>query len=56
MALNIHGHLSYELLRQLLYKNYDVVIIILGGIFYLVKGTEIFTDWVKDKAEKKIAD
>jgi len=56
MALNIHGHLSYELLRQLLYKNYDVVIIILAGVFYLVKATEMFTDWVKHKAERKIAD
>ncbi len=56
MALNIHGHLSYELLRQLLYKNYDAVIIILAGIFYLVKATEIFTDWLQDRAERKIAD
>jgi len=54
MALNIHGHLSYELLRQLLYKNYDIVIVIVLGIFYTVKGTEIFVDWLMNKEEKKI--
>lgn len=45
MALNIHGHLSYEMLRQLLYKNYDIVLVIILGIFYVVKMTEIFTDY-----------
>jgi ABC-type dipeptide/oligopeptide/nickel transport system permease component len=44
MALNIHGHLTYELLRQLLYKNYIFVIIIMLSIFYTVKLTEMFTD------------
>jgi hypothetical protein len=53
MALNIHGHLSYELLRQLLYKNYDIVIVIVLGIFYTVKGTEIFVDWMMYREEKK---
>jgi hypothetical protein len=53
MALNIHGHLSYELLRQLLYKNYDIVIVIVLGIFYTVKGTEIFVDWLMYREEKK---
>jgi hypothetical protein len=53
MALNIHGHLSYELLRQLLYKNYDIVIVIILGIFYTVKGTEVFVDWAMNREEKK---
>lgn len=44
MALNIHGHLSYEMLRQILYKNYDIVIAIILGIFYTVKMTEIGVD------------
>ena len=44
MALNIHGHLTYELLRQLLYKNYTIVIAIMLSIFYTVKLTEIVTD------------
>jgi len=55
MALNIHGHLSYELLRQLLYKNYDLVILMVAGIFYMVKLTELFSDYLSARAEKKIA-
>jgi hypothetical protein len=46
MALNIHGHLTYELLRQLLYKNYPIVIVIMLVIFYTVKMTEIATDYL----------
>jgi len=53
MALNIHGHLGYELLRQLLYKNYDIVIVIVLGIFYCVKGTEIFVDLMMNREDKK---
>jgi hypothetical protein len=53
MALNIQGHFSYELLKQLLYKNYDIVIVIVLGIFYLVKFTEIFTDWITHKESLK---
>ena len=46
MALNIHGNLNYELLRQILYKNYEIVILIVLSIFYTVKCTEIFTDYL----------
>jgi len=53
MALNIHGHLSYEMLRQMLYKNYDIVIIIVLGIFYTVKMTEIFTDLLLYRESRK---
>ncbi|MBN1408599.1 MAG: hypothetical protein JW956_12450 [Calditrichaceae bacterium] len=53
MALNIQGHFSYELLKQLLYKNYDIVIVIILGIFYMVKLTEIFTDWLTHKKSLK---
>ncbi len=49
MALNIHGHLSYEMLRQILYKNFDIVIIIILCIFYTVKLTEIITDFIMHK-------
>ncbi len=45
MALNIHGHLGYELLQQLLYQNYEIVLVIILFIFYLVKLTEMATDW-----------
>jgi hypothetical protein len=44
MALNIHGHLSYEMLRQLLYKNYSIVAAIILLIFYTVKCTEMAAD------------
>jgi hypothetical protein len=50
MALNIHGHLSYEMLRQMLYRNWDIVIVVLLLIFYTVKATEIFTDVVVYRA------
>lgn len=53
MALNIQGHFSYELLQQLLYKNYDIVIVIILGIFYIVKLTEIFVDWIANKETLK---
>jgi hypothetical protein len=53
MALNIHGHLSYEMLRQILYKNYDIVLVIILAIFYTVKMTEIFTDWVMFREARK---
>ena len=54
MALNIHGHLSYEMLRQMLYKNYDIVIAIILGIFYVVKGTEVVVDMMGNRAEKRM--
>jgi len=53
MALNIHGHLNYELLRQLLYKNYETVIVIVVLIFYTVKFTEIFTDYLIHREMRK---
>ena len=53
MALNIHGHLCYELLQNILYKQYDVVLVIVLGIFVVVKATEIFTDyWQHIEASK----
>ena len=53
MALNIHGHLTYELLRQLLYKNYPIVIAIMLCIFLTVKLTELFTDILLHREAKK---
>ena len=41
MALNIHGYLNYEMLRQMLYRNWEIVVCIVLGIFLLVKATEI---------------
>jgi hypothetical protein len=53
MALNIHGHLNYEMLRQILYGNYDIVIAIILGIFYTVKATEIGVDVIVYRETKK---
>ncbi len=53
MALNIHGHLTYEMLRQILYKNYDIVIVIILGIFYAVKATDIITDYLLHREHLK---
>jgi hypothetical protein len=53
MALNLHGYFNYELLRQMLYGNIDIVIVMLLGIFYTVKATEIGTDYLVYKEEKK---
>ncbi len=51
MALNIQGHLSYELLRQILYRQYDAACVVVFGIFLVVKATEmsvdIWHDWEK---------
>jgi hypothetical protein len=53
MALNIHGHLTYELLRQLLYRNYTLVAVIMLLIFYTVKMTEIVTDLTVNRESKR---
>ena len=53
MALNIQHHLCYELLQDILYKQYDIVITILLGIFLVVKGTEIIVDgWFIHESRK----
>jgi len=44
MALNIQGHLSYELLQQILYRQYDVACFIIFSIFFTVKATEMGID------------
>jgi hypothetical protein len=53
MALNIHGHLSYELMQNLLYQKYQLVLVILFLIYLLVKATEIFVDGFIFKLNKK---
>jgi hypothetical protein len=44
MALNIQGHLCYELMQQILYMNLPLILFILFGIFLIVKLTEIIID------------
>jgi len=53
MALNLHGYLSYEMLRQMLYGNIDIVIVLLLLIYYSVKLTDIFTDFVIARETRK---
>ncbi len=45
MALNIQGHLCYELLQDILYQRYDIALVIIFGVFLLVKATEILVDY-----------
>jgi hypothetical protein len=53
MALNIQGHLCYELLQQILYRQYDVVALIVFGIFFAVKATEMVIDIWHDKEKSR---
>ena len=45
MALNIQGHLCYALLQDILYRRYEIAIVIIFGIFLVVKATEILVDY-----------
>ncbi|MBI3003902.1 MAG: hypothetical protein HYY49_00625 [Ignavibacteriales bacterium] len=53
MALNIQGHLCYELLQQILFRQSDVAGAIVFGIFLVVKGTEIGVDVWYDRERRK---
>lgn len=53
MALNIQGHLCYELLQNILYRHFDVVIVILLGLFYIVKLTELGADFLMHRESLK---
>ncbi|MGD9489904.1 MAG: hypothetical protein AB7W47_17925 [Calditrichaceae bacterium] len=53
MALNIQGHLCYELLQNILYRHFDVVIVILLGLFYIVKLTELGADYLMHRESQK---
>lgn len=44
MALNIQGLLCYELLQNVLFRDYEVVAVIVGAIFVAVKCTDIVVD------------
>jgi len=44
MALNIQGRLGYELLQNVLYRDYQIVAFIVLAIFAVVKVTEIVVD------------
>ena len=44
MALNIQDHLCYELLQSLLFRHFAIVLIIVLGIYLVLKITEILVD------------
>jgi hypothetical protein len=44
MALNIQGHFCYELMQNILYRDYEVVLAIVVALFVLVKATDIAVD------------
>jgi preprotein translocase subunit SecE len=53
MALNIQGHLGYDLLQNILFKEYDLAIAIILSIFLAVKATEILVDsWVLHESKR----
>jgi hypothetical protein len=53
MALNIQGHLCYELLQNILYNNYNIVLLIVFLIFILLKLTEICIDYLKYRLARR---
>ncbi len=54
MALNIQGHLCYELMQNILYKNLSLVLIIVFGIFLIVKLTDIVIDYIAGRQQSRI--
>jgi hypothetical protein len=55
MALNIQGHLGYELLQNILYRRYDIVATILFAMFLLVKVTALLIDVRADQEQRRYA-
>lgn len=54
MALNIHGQFNYELLQQLLYHNYHYVLIMVFGIYLLVKITDMAVEYRSLQLRRKM--
>ena len=54
MALNIHGQFNYELLQQVLYKNYHFVALMALGLFILIKLTDIAAEYLKHSQLKRM--
>ena len=53
MALNIQGHLCYELLQNILYENFQAVLLIVFLIFLLLKLTEVYCDYLQHHYSSK---
>jgi len=54
MALNIQGHLCYELMQQILYMNLPLILFILFGVFLIVKLTEMIIDLLVLKQQRRL--
>jgi hypothetical protein len=54
MALNIQGHLCYELMQNILYKNLAAILLILFAIFLIVKLTQIVIDIIVMRQQIRI--
>lgn len=54
MALNIQGHLSYEMLKNILSKQHDVVLVIVFAIYLLVKATEVVVDLIVEREAHRL--
>jgi hypothetical protein len=53
MALNIQGHFCYELMQNILYRDYEVVLAIVVSLFVLVKSTDIAVDaWFRYESRR----
>jgi hypothetical protein len=53
MALNIQGHLCYELLQTILFRDYTVALTIMMAIFLVVKATDIGVDaWHRTESRR----
>ena len=48
MALNIQGHLCYELMQNILFQNIQAVLLIVFLIFLLLKITELYCDYIQN--------
>jgi hypothetical protein len=53
MALNIQGHLNYEMLKNILFRQYDVVLTIVAAIFLVIKATEIAVDVLLERMSRQ---
>ncbi len=54
MALNVQGHLSYGMLQYLYYGDYAPVALIVLGLFWLVKLTEIVIDMLALREDRRL--
>ncbi|RMH60262.1 MAG: hypothetical protein D6677_14065 [Calditrichaeota bacterium] len=54
MALNVQGHLSYGMLQYVYYGDYAPVVLIVLGLFWLVKITEMIVDGLACRMDRRL--